>query len=306
VVPSGYSTDTPEPDWIAEEDLIISAGDDSAVRADAILRLSVAEQSAFVPVMADPVADAEPIEPAEPIEMAEPIQVAEPVEVAEPMEAVEPIEMAEPIESATPIDRAEAVPLADDTRAVEPAIVPEAAEDRPEPLASAVAVAELEPQPEPEPETSVVDEVLPEPGAPAATKASRLTPVEIAAEPPAADDAALLAEPPPFAEPPIVPREPAFWEQGAGIRAPFAVEVQRPFADAARSEPARGEPARGEATRPVATPPEPPTARVEPQLSAPEPRPLSPAAQAGRAAAARHRPRGPAARALRRLRYLLD
>jgi hypothetical protein len=129
----------------------------------------------------------------------------------------------------------------------------------------------------------------------------RLTPIEIAAEPPAADDAALLAEAPPFAEPPIVPREPAFWEPGAGIRAPFAVEVQRPFADAAHREPARGERARG-----AGTPPEPRPAPIDPRPSTSEPRPLSPAAQAGRAAAARQQPRGPAARALRRLRYLLD
>ena len=44
---------------------------------------------------------------------------------------------------------------------------------------------------------------------------------------------------------------------------------------------------------------------LEPEPSL-EPRPLSPAAQAGRAAAMRRQPRGPAARALRRLRYLLD
>jgi hypothetical protein len=217
VVPSGYSTDTPEPDWIAEEDLIISAGGDSAVRADAMLRLAVAEQAASVPVMADPVARAEP----------------------------------------------------------------EARESEPEPPA--------------------VDEVVPEPEPPASPIESRLTPVEIAAEPPAADDEALLAEPPPFAEPPIVPREPAFWEQEAGIRAPFAVEVQHPFADAARGGPARGGPPRA-----VETTPEPRTVRSDSEPPTSEPRPLSPAAQAGRAAAARNRPRGPAARALRRLRYLLD
>jgi nicotinate-nucleotide--dimethylbenzimidazole phosphoribosyltransferase len=290
VVPSGYSTDTPEPDWIAEEDLIISAGDDSAVRADAMLRLAVAEQAASVPVMADPVARAEPIESADVKETAEPIQMAELEDMAEPIESVEPIEMAE------------AIPVAGEVSAVEPVTAPEAADDRPAPIESAVAVALAEPEArESEPEPPAVDEVVPEPEPPASPIESRLTPVEIAAEPPAADDEALLAEPPPFAEPPIVPREPAFWEQEAGIRAPFAVEVQHPFADAARGGPARGGPPRA-----VETTPEPRTVRSDSEPPTSEPRPLSPAAQAGRAAAARNRPRGPAARALRRLRYLLD
>jgi hypothetical protein len=139
---------------------------------------------------------------------------------------------------------------------------------------------------------------------PAATE-SRLTPIEIAAEPPAADDAALLAEPPaleepPFVEPPILPQEPAFWEPGAGTKAPFAIAQPETW------EPQAPEPVSVEVQGASTAPDEPrrrPSLEPEPSL---EPRPLSPAAQAGRAAAMRRQPRGPAARALRRLRYLLD
>ena len=126
----------------------------------------------------------------------------------------------------------------------------------------------------------------------------RVTPVEIAAEPPAPDDAALLAATPPFVEPVVLPREPAFWEPGAAERAPFAIAQPEEW------QPAAPEPVSVEVQgTEVSAPPRRPALEPEPSL---EPRPLSPAAAAGRAAAARRQPRGPAARALRRLRYLLD
>ena len=59
------------------------------------------------------------------------------------------------------------------------------------------------------------------------TKGVTLAAVEIAAEPPAPDDVALLVGPPEpaFSEPPIVPPEPAFWEPEAWSRAPFAIDA---------------------------------------------------------------------------------
>jgi hypothetical protein len=289
VTPAGYSTETPEPDWIAEEDLIISAGDDPSVRADALLRQAVVERTAAVPVMAEP-----PVAPDEEITEAIAVETAhgtsdidaEPVSVVEAEAEPEPGPIVEPEPTGAleaPIEREpepEPVPMAPDEPTAQPAPVPW-------------------PEPDLEPESPVAD--------------SRLTPIEIAAEPPAADDSALLAEPPrvaeppfeepPFEEPPILPPEPAFWESGAGTRAPFAIAQPEPWQPSVPEpvsvevQPA-GEPSAGaqaDSPRPALEP--------EPSL---EPRPLSPAALAGRAAAARRQPRGPAARALRRLRYLLD
>jgi hypothetical protein len=132
-------------------------------------------------------------------------------------------------------------------------------------------------------------------------------PVEIAAEPPAADDAALLRASEPvaaFAEPPILPQEPAFWEPGARARAPFAMPQAEPW------EPAPTEAAPIETSSPTAdlppsnSPPTspPPTPSVKPSASGPNP--SSPPAKP-RPPVAR-RKRGPAARAIRRLRYLID
>jgi nicotinate-nucleotide--dimethylbenzimidazole phosphoribosyltransferase len=127
-------------------------------------------------------------------------------------------------------------------------------------------------------------------------------PVEIAAEPPAEDDAPLLRAPEPvaaFAEPPILPQEPAFWEPGARARAPFATPQAEPW-ESAQTEAAPIE------TIPPAAAPGPvsssPTPSVKPSASAPTP---SPTPSKPRPPVAR-RKRGPAARALRRLRYLID
>jgi hypothetical protein len=75
---------------------------------------------------------------------------------------------------------------------------------------------------------------------------------------------------------------------------PMATDVQRPAPEPAKP---KAEPAGPARSRPGSSSQAPVPS---------EPPPLSPAAMAGRAAAARQRPRGPAARAIRRLRYLLD
>ncbi len=249
IVRPGYNTDTPEPDWIAEEDLIISAGEDASVRAD-----ELAHQAATV-AMAE-------------LEVAEQ-PVAEP-EVAWPE-----------------------VPKAENAAAL---ASPEVQEPE--------AVTESEP-----PAEAKADEGSAEPPA-----ESRLAPVEIAAEPPASDDVALLVGPDPFSEPPIVPREPAFWESGARGRAPFPIAQPDPW----EASPVQTMPVDVKSPVPAGPPAAPAEASTEGSAPAPAPPEseaaeappgLSPAAQAGRAAAARRRggqPRGPAARAIRRLRLLLD
>jgi hypothetical protein len=140
---------------------------------------------------------------------------------------------------------------------------------------------------------------------------------EIAAEPPASDDDALLDALDRFSEPPSVPREPAFWEPEGRSRAPFAIpnlEGWEPAdIEALRAElrrfgtaaipptvavgPAPVTPAPIDAPPPETGPPsaEVPSSAPRPSRSAPPSVPPGPP----------RRPRGPAARAVRRLRRLL-
>ncbi len=299
IVRPGYSTDTPEPDWIAEEDLIILAGEDASVRAD-----ELAHQAATAPSVAWPDDEEEEEEVAE-------ARIVEPEAVDTQVEAE--------LEAEVPGGDRDRGPSTRGLEEAAPAVIAAAA---PEPVP--------EPAVAPAPEIESAPEI-PSPPAPPAARESNLTPVEIAAEPPASDDVALLVGPEPFAEPPIVPPEPAFWETGAGSRAPFAiaqpdpwdagsvepmpVEVAVKAAPVAPDEPAeplKEAPAMPVTPKPASKAPEPPPLAPEPTEAAPDSAPspprLSPAAEAGRAAAARRRrrPQGPAARALRRLRYLLD
>ncbi|HET9498504.1 MAG TPA: hypothetical protein VFP83_09285 [Candidatus Limnocylindria bacterium] len=362
VVRFGYSTDTPEPDWIAEEDLIISAGEDASVRADELARqaatpsVAVPETEIGVEVEAEPeivqadASEAGTIEPADAwptIEHEGFVVEPEPVEpaalaferITPDLEPTETGVLEPEVVAPTAIADVSTTASEEEPTPVVTAATPEPAE--PEVSAQPESGITAEPEPEilAEPEVTAESEIMAEPEALAAQE-SRLTPVDIAAEPPASEDVALLVGPEPFAEPPIVPPEPAFWEAGARWRAPFAIAQPDPWVaspveampvevapiatpavpdqsvapvaqlDAAASAPAIA-PVTPEPEQPPIAP-ERPTAAVEPPPIAPEPKPepprLSPAAEAGRAAAAarRRRPRGPAQRALRRLRYLLD
>jgi hypothetical protein len=124
--------------------------------------------------------------------------------------------------------------------------------------------------------------------APSESARAATAPPEIAAEPPADDDLPLLAASPGFLEPPIVPREPAFWEPEGRARAPFANSNLETW------EPADLEALRAELAR-VA-----PTSNGAGAGSAEGDRPshVSPPAR-------RQPPRGAGARAVRRLRRLL-
>jgi hypothetical protein len=140
---------------------------------------------------------------------------------------------------------------------------------------------------------------------------------EIAAEPPASDDDALLDALDRFSEPPSVPREPAFWEPEGRSRAPFAIPNLEGW------EPAEIEALRAELRR-FGTAAIPPTVAVGPApvtpapIDAPPPEIAPPSAEVPSSAprpsrsvppsvppAPPRRPRGPAGRAVRRLRRLL-
>jgi hypothetical protein len=352
----GYSTATPEPDWIAEEDLIVAAGEPSdsaddwsreglvvdepvsadpepapvAAAVEAPVELAPEETEDGPAEVAGDVAGAEIAAAFDPWPVREEEVVAD--EVAEEEEVLE--ELAAEIEEPEPIDELEAIPaMAPEEAAIEQAaevtepvayagipiepdteddawglgavsLVPagvESATTESSGLAAAPAEAVAEPDLAPWP----VADVEPATVEPAPWGRFR---VEIAAEPPAEDDAALLEAPQPdpvaeFAEPPILPQEPAFWEPGARERAPFAIPHADPW-EAAETEtaaveiaPSAGEPA--PASPPLA-PAVPPPPSAGPAPSASRPSPSSPRPSAAR------RKRGPAARAIRRLRYLID
>lgn len=319
VVRAGYSTATPEPDWIAEEDLVVIAApvpDD--LRA---ANLGASEPEAIEPeaILADEV-------------MAEEI-VAEQILADEAEAEAESAELAAPDE-----ELAASAPRVEPVEA--PALQPdpdEPDEDQPPPTSDS-DYAWLDEEPEAAPAPQIAAIAIGEPEAPtgvaeAATPEQPLarTPIEIAAEPPASDDVALLVGPAAFSEPPQIPREPAFWEAGARARAPFAVPRMDAW-EASASEAMRvaTEPeASVEAPAPGATPretPSPATGRSDaawpevevgwgstPEASGPISSEWSPSETSASAAPAPARPkpavrrrRGPAARAIRRLRILLD
>jgi hypothetical protein len=304
IIRPGYSTDTPEPDWIAEEDLIVSTGEDVVTADTTVAPEAIAVSHEIAPdEVDDPQVDA-----ADQAHMAdEPRDDLAAYELVpdEPIadEAPEPIDGEEdPGQAAALLGALEHEPEVDWGSPTEPDVATLHAVPMDQPGTQQPGTQQLE---EREPPLEVLDadrfEPVPEPDP---------TPVDIAAEPPAPDDAALIAAAVAFSEPPIVPPEPAFWEPGARSRAPFAMPHQEPW-DAAPPEPMATDVQRPapEPAKPKAQPAGPAKSRNEPpsQESGPsEPPPLSPAAMAGRAAAARQRPRGPAARAIRRLRYLLD
>jgi len=150
--------------------------------------------------------------------------------------------------------------------------------------------------------------------------------VSLGAEPPAEDDASLLsAEVDPFfAEPPIVPREPAFWEPEGRSRAPFAppeLDSWEPAEIAALRIQLSPEPP--PAPLPATVPPEvvaseavateaaspeaAPLPAAQPIVPTPStPRPTPPAAASAPVRSAAPRQRSPTARALRRLRRLFS
>jgi hypothetical protein len=302
----GYTTETPEPDWIAEEDLVVPvsrvppageqterAGTALAVADREVLDepLAVDEEPAVEgedaphdqqavdeavdeEAMAEPEATIE--EAAEAVEVVAKVVATEDVEV-EAVEAVEALEGSGAVERPTePADRGMlGMPVtADEWAGPEADTVPEPA-------------SEVEAGP------------------------------EIAAEPPASDDDALLDALDRFSEPPSVPREPAFWEPEGRSRAPFAIpnlegwepaEIEALRAELRRFGTAAIPPTVAVGPAPVtpapveAPPPEiaPPSAEVP--SSAPRPsRPVPPSVPP----APPRRPRGPAARAVRRLRRLL-
>lgn len=216
---------------------------------------------------------------------------------------------------------------------VGPAFPPERGREAPQPLveaatATAVAVAEREPATV-ETEAQAGSPATPDPWPPV----SPLPAVELAAEPLAPEDAALVKDPGPFAEPPIVPSGPAFWEPEGRAQAPFAMPLLEAWepddVDQLRAELSQPVVLEGPSTMvPVMSPPiEPPAepvpvvaAQAEPQVAAsgkrelaatesavPEPATPESAVSATRAPApapSARPPRGPAARAVRRLRRI--
>ncbi len=314
VVRAGYSTATPEPDWIAEEDLVVIAAPIEDDSPEAPLQTKEPEAVITEAVIAEGQLTEEG--PADEIE-EEPV----PAQVDAEETRVQSVPSAEPTEAERPESQldepvGDEPPAASDSDYSWPEEEPEA---EPAPRIAAIAIGEPDEAP------AVAEAVV-------AEQPQVRTPIEIAAEPPAPDDVALLVGPAAFSEPPQIPREPAFWEAGARARAPFAV----PHMDA-------WEASASEAMR-VATEP-------EPSAASPTPRQTPPAAPAPAAAPAdvawpevevgwgsasasssptsnepassepptsdastgpvRPRPtarrrRGPAARAIRRLRILLD
>ena len=302
----GYTTETPEPDWIAEEDLVVPvsrvppAGEQTE-RAGAALAVAdrevvdeplavdeapaveaedaphdqqAVDEAVDEEAMAEPEATIE--EAAEAVEVVAEVVATEDVEV-EAGEALEALEGGGAVEGPTePADRGTlGMPVtADEWAGPEADMVPE-------------PVSEVEAGP------------------------------EIAAEPPASDDDALLDALDRFSELPSVPREPAFWEPEGRSRAPFAIPNFEGW------EPAEIEALRAELRR-FGTAAIPPTVAVGPApvtpapLDAPPPEIAPPSAAVPSSAprpsrstppsvppALPRRPRGPAARAVRRLRHLL-
>lgn len=338
VVRAGYSTATPEPDWIAEEDLIVIGAafeTDDALDAAVDAALDAALDAREVEPVEDHADEEDATEPETAVaEVAEP-EVAEPeVGLAAVIEAErQPIDpdAVEVLEgSAPPVELAEAErpdlsadePIADDpllASGVEYAWLEDDRESEPDPLIAAISIG----GPDEPPIPAALE--TPEPD-------RARTPYEIAAEPPAPDDVALLVGPVAFSEPPQVPREPAFWEAGARSRAPFAVahldaweasatEAMRiatepeVAADAPASRPdqsespSAGAPARSETAWPESdvgwgSTPEP--SGPVPGDSSSESAASATSASAARPKSAVRRRRGPAARAIRRLRILLD
>ena len=298
----GYTTETPEPDWIAEEDLVVpvsrvpAAGEqteragaavavadretdvdeqpvvdeDAPDEQQAVDEQQAADEAVDEEARAGPEATIEGI--AEAVEVIAEVVATEDVEV----EAVEAMEGGGAVEGPTePADHGTlGMPVtADEWAGPEADMVPE-------------PVSEVEAVP------------------------------EIAAEPPASDDDALLDALDRFSEPPSVPREPAFWEPEGRSRAPFAIPNLEGW------EPAEIEALRAELRR-FGTAAIPPTVAVGPASVPPpggaRPPDVGPPSAADPPPAPRpsqsvppsvsgvppRRPRGPAARAVRRLRRLL-
>jgi hypothetical protein len=310
VIRVGYSTATPEPDWIAEEDLLVIGAAGNRAATDVLS--PEAPESQVVAAEDGPAEDdltddvlAEQTAPADLL-----------TREVETETAVAEIEEEEPAAwGAAPDASSEA-----ETPAAE---VVESDEDQP-PATSDSDYAWLDDEPEAEPAPRIAALAIGEPdespavAEPVTTNEPQArTPIEIAAEPPAPDDVALLVGPVAFSEPPQIPREPAFWEPGARARAPFAVPHMDAW-EASASEAMRvaTEP---EAARPEAARPEVAWPEVEvgwgstPASSGASARDESPPETSPSASPAPVRPkpagrrrRGPAARAIRRLRILLD
>jgi nicotinate-nucleotide--dimethylbenzimidazole phosphoribosyltransferase len=360
VVREGYSTDTPEPDWIAEEDLLVPSGaltdDEGAAEQPAAVVGSAQESAGEEPEITAATADTlEPIEPPEPVTL-EPMASAAPAEAPEPStaEPIEPLDVPEPIEAREPIELPASPDVPEPQASDEPAIPLERIdsepitsparptwlepEDLPEPIPSPEPIASAEPAEPAEPAEARepvamadVSEAAPQgpsrdTNEPEPTpKGSPMASVEIAAEPPAKDDVALLVGPPEFSEPPIVPPEPAFWEPEAWSRAPFAIDAWDTHPAESRQDqkatvladepawpdetvpppktaalpvgtdpaPARPETPWSSASSPASPQSEPTGAAATPASSSPRPRPA-------------RRRRSPAERAIRRLKLLLD
>jgi hypothetical protein len=297
----GYTTETPEPDWIAEEDLIVPVSraaptGEQTERAGPVV--AVAERDADVdeqPTMdeeAAPDAETAPDAEAAPDEEAardadaalDPQGAVEEEATAEPEATIE--EMVVEVEP----DEAEGTAKGPTEAANHGTLgMPVTADEWAGPEADMV----------PEPVSDV--EALP----------------EIAAEPPASDDDALLDALDRFSEPPSVPDEPAFWEPEGRSRAPFAIPNLEGW------EPAEIEALRAELRRfgTAAIPPTvavgpapvtpPPVAALPPKIAPPSEAAPPPAPRRSASVppsvppAPPRRPRGPATRAVRRLRRLL-
>jgi hypothetical protein len=330
VVRVGYSTATPEPDWIAEEDLLVIAAPvegapmaaaSHATTADVIASQAAEPEDAVAEeVLPEAVADQDVAVDA----------VADAADALEPLAAVAPpvafIEADEPEPTLTEADDDEPPAPSDSDY-----LWLEDPEADPAPRIAAIAIGEPDPSPD-----------VAEPATPDPSRARM--PIEIATEPPAPDDVALLVGPAAFSEPPQIPQEPAFWEAGARARAPFAVphmdaweasasEAMRVTTEPEAPADAPAIEASLEAPPPVVVPHEARTSAWAPATERPEPAwpevevgwgstpessesstsagsPTEPSASASPAAArprpAARRRRGPAARAIRRLRILLD
>jgi len=301
----GYTTETPEPDWIAEEDLIVPVSraaptGEQTERAGAVL--AVAERDADVdeqPTMdeeAAPDAETAPDEEAarDADAALDPQGAVEEEGTAEPEATIEEIvESAEVVAAVVPTEDVEVEPDEADETVQGPTEsakhgtlgMPVTADEWAGPEADMV----------PEPATEV--EVMP----------------EIAAEPPTSDDDALLDALDRFSEPPSVPNEPAFWEPEGRSRAPFAIPNLEGW------EPAEIEALRAELRRfgTAAIPPTvavgpasvtpPPVAALPPEIALPSAAAPPPAPRRSPSVppAPPRRPRGPATRAVRRLRRLL-
>jgi hypothetical protein len=300
----GYTTETPEPDWIAEEDLVVPVSrvppaGEQIERAGAALAvadrevvdepLAVDEEPAVEEEAAphDQQAGDEAVDEAATAEPEAPIE-----EAAEAVEVVPEVVATEDVE----VEAVEAVEALEGSGAVERPTQPADRGTLGMPVtADEWAGSEADTVPEP------VSEAGP----------------EIAAEPPASDDDALLDALDRFSEPPSVPREPAFWEPEGRSRAPFAIPNLEGW------EPAEIEALRAELRR-FGTAAIPPTVAVGPAPVTPAPIDAPPPEIGPRSAevpssaprpsrsvppsvppAPPRRPRGPAARAVRRLRRLL-